>query len=88
MEAQTDANLAQSQAVAGQVVKKLGLQQSVASFQAAYTVTIVTDTVLAINVGAPSSADAVQRASAAGHCLSPVPCGVHAGTAAATGDRA
>ncbi len=64
VEAPTDANLAESQAVAGQVVKKLGLQQSVASFQAAYTVTIITDTVLAINVGAPTSADAVQRASA------------------------
>ena len=64
VEAQTDQNLAQSQAVAGRVVKQLGLPQSVASFQAAYTVTIITDTVLAINVGAPSSAEAVRRASA------------------------
>ena len=43
---------------------QLKLPQSVASFQAAYTVTIVTDNVLTINVGAPSSAAAVQRASA------------------------
>ena len=57
-------NLAQSQAVAGRVVQQLGLRQSVASFQAAYTVRIITDTVLAINVGAPSSAEAVRRASA------------------------
>ena len=64
VQAQTDANLAQSQAVAGRVVQQLGLKQSVASFQAAYTVGIITDTVLAINVGAPSSAEAVQRASA------------------------
>ena len=35
-----------------------------ASFQAAYSVTVVTDNVLTINVGAPSSAAAVQRASA------------------------
>lgn len=64
VQAQTDANLAQSQAVAGRVVKQLGLRQSVASFQAAYTVAIITDTVLAINVAAPSSADAVKRATA------------------------
>ena len=38
VQAPTDQNLAQSQAVAGRVVKQLGLQQSVASFQAAYTV--------------------------------------------------
>jgi hypothetical protein len=45
-------------------VQHLKLPQSVASFQAAYTVTSVTDNVLTINVGAPSSAAAVQRASA------------------------
>ena len=61
---QTDANLAQSQAVATQVVQQLKLPQSVASFQAAYTVTVVTETVLTLNVGAPSSAAAVQRAAA------------------------
>ena len=45
-------------------MRALKLPQSVASFQAAYTVTTVTDNVLTINVGAPSSAAAVQRASA------------------------
>ena len=64
VEVQTDQSLAQSQAVAARVVRTLKLPQSVASFQAAYTVTIVTSTVLTINVGAPSSAAAVQRASA------------------------
>ena len=64
VEVQTEASLAQSQAVAARVVQELKLPQSVASFQAAYTVTIVTDNVLTINVGAPSSAAAVQRASA------------------------
>lgn len=64
VEVQTDANLAQSQAVAGRVVQQLGLKQTVASFQAAYTVAIATDTVLIFNVGAPSSADAVREVSA------------------------
>jgi hypothetical protein len=61
---QTDVSLAQSQAVATQVVQQLKLPQSVASFQAAYTVTIVTPTVLTLNVGAPTSAAAVQRTEA------------------------
>lgn len=60
----TDVSLAEGQAVAAAVVQELKLPQSVASFQAAYTVTIVTDPVLTFNVGAPSSADAVQRVSA------------------------
>jgi capsular polysaccharide biosynthesis protein len=60
----TDSSLAQSQAVASQVVQELKLPQSVASFQAAYTVTVVTDGVLMFNVGASSSAAAVQRAAA------------------------
>jgi capsular polysaccharide biosynthesis protein len=64
VEVQTDQSLAQSQAVAARVVRTLKLPQSITSFQAAYTVTIVTSTVLMINVGAPSSAAAVQRASA------------------------
>ncbi len=64
VEIKTDASLAQSQAVASRVVQELKLPQSVASFQAACTITVVTETVLTLNVGAPSSADAVQRASA------------------------
>ena len=63
-EVQTDLALAESQAVAVAVVQKLKLPQSVGSFQAAYTVTPVTNNVLTFNVGAPSSADAVQRVSA------------------------
>jgi capsular polysaccharide biosynthesis protein len=50
--------------VAARVVQELGLQQSVASLQAAYSVTPVTNTVLLFNVGAPSSAAATQRAAA------------------------
>jgi capsular polysaccharide biosynthesis protein len=61
---QTDVSLAQSQAVATQVVQQLKLPQSVASFQAAYTATIVTPTVLTLNVGAPTSDAAVQRVAA------------------------
>ena len=59
-----EASMAESHPVAARVVRELKLPQSVASFQAAYTVTVVTDNVLTINVGAPSSAAAVQRASA------------------------
>jgi capsular polysaccharide biosynthesis protein len=60
----TDQSLAESQPVAARVVQELGLQQSVASLQAAYSVTPITNTVLQFNVGAPSSAAATQRASA------------------------
>jgi len=63
-EVQTEASVAQSQAVAGRVVQQLNLRQSVASLQAAYSVTVVTGYVLTINIGAPSSVAAVQRASA------------------------
>ena len=63
-EVPTEPSMAESHAVAARVVRKLKLPQSVASFQAAYTVTTVTNNVLTINVGAPSSAAAVQRASA------------------------
>lgn len=60
----TDQSMAQSEPVAALVVKKLDLHQSVASFQDACTVTVVTDTVLTLNCGAPSSAAAVQRTAA------------------------
>jgi capsular polysaccharide biosynthesis protein len=64
VEVQNEASMAQSQPVASRVVQELKLPQSVASFQAAYSVTVVTDNVLTINVGAPSSTAAAQRASA------------------------
>lgn len=60
----TDQSLAESQPVAARVVQELGLQQSVASLQAAYSVTPITNTVLQFDVGAPSSAAATQRAAA------------------------
>ncbi len=60
----TDQSLAQSVPVAARVVQELGLQESVANFQAAYSVTPTTNTVLQFDVGAPSSAAAIQRASA------------------------
>lgn len=64
VEVLTDQSLAQSEPVAASVVQKLHLPQSVASLQAAYSVTPITQTVLLFDVGAPTSADAVQRASA------------------------
>ena len=59
-----DQSLAQSQAVAGRVVRALNLPETVSAFQTKYTVTIVTDTVLTMEVGAKSSTDAVRQASA------------------------
>ena len=61
---QTDISLAQSRTVAGRVAQQLGLNQTVNSLLAAYSVTAVTDQVLQITVGAPSSDAAVSRASA------------------------
>ena len=45
-------------------LRKLGLQESVGSFAAATTVSVVTDRVLLITVSAPSSSAAVSRANA------------------------
>jgi capsular polysaccharide biosynthesis protein len=64
VEVKTDTSLAQSQAVASRVVHALKLPQSAANFQAAYTVTPTTDTVLTLNIGAPSAAAAKQQVSA------------------------
>ena len=61
---QNDISLAESRTVAERVVQQLGLTQTVSSFLAAYTVSAVTDQVLLITVGAPSSSGAVSRASA------------------------
>jgi capsular polysaccharide biosynthesis protein len=60
----TDQALAQSNTVAAQVVRQLGLHQTVPSFQAATRVTVLTDQVLTIAVSAPSSSAAVARTSA------------------------
>ena len=56
--------IAESHAVAQLAMRKLGLQQSVGSFAAAYTVAVVTDRVLLITVSAPSSSASVRRANA------------------------
>ena len=60
----TDATLAEGQPVAERVVRQLALPQSVGSFIASYTVTAEGEQVLVFTVGAPSSTDAVSRASA------------------------
>ena len=61
---ETEATLAQSLPVAERVVRQLGLQQSVASFVAASTVTVTTDQVLTVTVAAPSADAAVARTNA------------------------
>jgi capsular polysaccharide biosynthesis protein len=61
---QTDATLATSRTVGSRVVQQLGLKQSVGGFLAAYSVTVVSNQLLQITVHAPSSSEAVTRASA------------------------
>ena len=61
---QNDISLAESRTVAQRVVQQLGLTQTVSSFLAAYTVSVVTDQALLITVDAPSSNGAVSRATA------------------------
>ena len=53
-----DQAVAQSRAVAGLVVRKLGLPQSAESFLGSYSATPVTDRVLQLTVNAPSGDDA------------------------------
>jgi capsular polysaccharide biosynthesis protein len=60
----TDVALAQSRAVAGRVVEKLGLNESAGGFAGSYTVTNTTDRVLVITASAPSASEAVTRATA------------------------
>ena len=56
--------IAQTRVVADLALHRLGLRQSVSSFVGSYTATVVSDQVLLITVNAPSSNDAVKRASA------------------------
>jgi capsular polysaccharide biosynthesis protein len=56
--------VAQSHEVAGLVVRKLGLRESVGSFLGSYTATPVSYRVLAITVNAPTANDAVIQANA------------------------
>ena len=65
-EVQTDMALAQSTPVAASVISQLGLRQTPTSLIGSYTVTQVSDQVLTITVGAPTTDAAVQRASALG----------------------
>jgi capsular polysaccharide biosynthesis protein len=62
----SDAALAKSNLVASAAIKQLKLQQSVASFLAAYSVAppVDSDEVLIITMSAPTSADALARANA------------------------
>lgn len=63
-EVETDVALLQSTPVASAVVSQLRLDETPSSFAGSYTVTQVSEQVLTINVAAPSSDAAVQRASA------------------------
>ena len=64
-EAMTDDQaMAESRAVAGLVVRSLGLRQSVSSFLASYSATPLSDRVLVITVSASSSQQAVLQANA------------------------
>jgi capsular polysaccharide biosynthesis protein len=58
-----DQAMAQSSTMAGLAVRQFGLPQSASSFLANFTVTVATDQVLLITVTAPSSSEAVHRAS-------------------------
>jgi capsular polysaccharide biosynthesis protein len=59
-----DQALAQSHAMAGFTLHKLGLQQSVSKFLGSYTATPLTDRILLITASAPSSNEAVRQANA------------------------
>jgi hypothetical protein len=61
---QTDLTMAQAWAVAQGAAKALGLRQSVASFQASYTVTGVPNQILLFTANAPTSSQAAARADA------------------------
>jgi capsular polysaccharide biosynthesis protein len=56
--------IAESRAVAGLALAKLGLKENINSFQAVYTVTAPTDRLLVITVTAPSVSAAVSEANA------------------------
>ena len=60
----TDIALAQSRTVASRVIRQLGLHESVPKFLSSYTVLNITDRVLLITVGAPTSSEAVAQAKA------------------------
>ena len=59
-----NAAIAESRAVAGLALRKLGLHESAESFLGSYSVTAITDRVLTITANAPSRDQAVLRANA------------------------
>jgi capsular polysaccharide biosynthesis protein len=61
---QTELQLVESESVAANTVKALGLTQSVSSFQAAYSATVVTNQVISITLSAPTATGAVDRTNA------------------------
>jgi capsular polysaccharide biosynthesis protein len=56
--------IAQSHSVAKLAMDKLGIKQSLGSFAASYSVTIVTERIMQITASAPSASGALSRASA------------------------
>ena len=61
---QTQVQLVESESVAANTVKTLGLPQPVSSFRAAYTATSTTSQIITITLHAPTAGGAVQRANA------------------------
>jgi capsular polysaccharide biosynthesis protein len=63
-EVQTDVALAGSTTVAANVIKQLGLNESVAGFGASYSVAPITEQIIIINASAPTSGAALTQAAA------------------------
>jgi capsular polysaccharide biosynthesis protein len=61
---QTDVTLARARAVAGTAMRELKLTESINKFLTSYTAAAITDRVVQFTIGAPTSAAAVQRATA------------------------
>ena len=61
---ETDAALLQSNGVAADAIKQLGIQLPPSALQANYNVTVLTGETILLNVQAPSGIEAVQRATA------------------------
>ena len=61
---QTDVTLARAPTVARNAMRQLGLTESISKFLTSYTVTAITDQVVQFTAGAPTSVEAVRRATA------------------------
>ena len=64
LEVLDDQAIAQSHTVARLAMDKLGIHESLGSFAASYTVSVITERVVQITASAPTSGEAVSRASA------------------------